>query len=118
MSNTGDSLVGTARELAETHDAQAAKEVLALNVQWHTATADTLRECADEIERLSERAALVDELREALRAVDDDWLSHRHPLESYPDDDKPPSLIEVAPETVKRVRAALSRADAARGEGG
>ena len=79
------------------------------------ATAATLRDGAAEIERLS---ALVYELAGALRAVDDDWLSHRHPLESYPDDDEPPSLIEVSPETVKRVLAALARADAARGEGG
>lgn len=105
MSNTGDSLVGTARELAETHDAQAAKEVLALNVQWHTATADTLRQCATEIERLSERAALVDELREAIREIQGALYG----------EGKSPSDIEKA---AVRLNIALARADAARGEGG
>lgn len=68
-------------------------------------TADMLRKLADEIERLSERAALVDELREAIREIQGALYG----------EGKSPSDIEKA---AVRLNIALARADAARGEGG
>ena len=58
MSNA-DSMVGTARTLADDHEATAAYSTRAADVEFHNSTARTLRALADNIERLSERAALI-----------------------------------------------------------
>ena len=86
-----------------------------------------VRSLRAEIERLSERAALVDELTGLLRKLLTEWCIA---AEDATDAGKSFKLKETSPDTVKAMYAAiakaqatsneraLARADAARGEGG
>ena len=68
MSDAG-SKVGEARTLATGHQVMANYLTKGADVEFHNSRARILRELADEIERLSERAATVDELRSALKRM-------------------------------------------------
>lgn len=120
MSDVG-SKVGEARTLATGHQVMADYSTRDGDVEFHNIRARVFRELADEIERLSERAALVDELREASRrmmADVADLLKSPDHLRMIIQAGGMDPMDDYGPDSFRQLKAALARADAARGEGG